>query len=53
VPTARGVQVLKLGAQAAALLATLDGSRTEAELERLHPGVGLALTRFAEAGLLA
>jgi hypothetical protein len=53
VPSARGVQVSRLGAQAAAVLAELDGSRTSAELERLHPGVGLALARFAEAGLLA
>jgi hypothetical protein len=52
VPTARGVQVLKLGAQAASILAELDGSRTRAELERLHPGIGAALERFEAAGLL-
>ncbi len=52
VPTARGVQVLKLSAQAAAVLAGLDGSRTREELEREQPGIASALTRFAEAGLL-
>jgi hypothetical protein len=53
VPTARGVQVLRIGAQAAAVLAELDGSRTRAELERDHPGIAAALARFEETGLVA
>lgn len=53
VPTARGVQVLKLAAQAAAILSELDGSRTSAELERAQPGIGAALARFRETGLVA
>ncbi len=52
VPTARGVQVSRLGAQAAAILAELDGARTAEELERTHPGIAAALSSFAEAGLL-
>jgi hypothetical protein len=52
VPTARGVQVSKLREPAAAILAELDGSRTAEELERLHPGIGAALARFREAGLI-
>ncbi|MBK7643281.1 MAG: B12-binding domain-containing radical SAM protein [Planctomycetes bacterium] len=53
VPTRKGVQVLKLGESAAAVLLELDGERTQAELEREHPGIEAALARFLEAGLLA
>jgi len=53
VPTARGVQVSKLREPAAGILAGLDGTRTCEELECLHPGIGAALERFREAGLLS
>jgi len=52
VPTARGVQVSRLREPAATILAELDGSRTAEELECLHPGIGTALERFREAGLI-
>ena len=53
VPTARGVQLLKLAAPTAAILLELDGSRTRAELERAHPGIAAALARFEETGLIS
>jgi hypothetical protein len=47
-----GTRTLSISADAARLLDALDGTRTRAELERAHPGIGAALERLAHAGLI-
>lgn len=48
-----GVVTLRLGRDVAALLNSIDGTLTLAELERATPGIARALEHLAESGLVA
>ena len=47
-----GTRTLKISRDVARLLGTLDGTTRVAELEAARPGIGPALERLANAGLV-